>query len=151
MNLSPHFTLAEFLKSSTALRRGIVNVPTAAHIANLMVLCVTVMEPVRLLLGVPLRITSGYRCPELNAAIGGSVSSAHMDARAADFETIGMGLLEAFDRIRHSDIPYDQIIQECGPDGWIHIGIAAKDVKPRGEMLTATGTPGKWLYERVYA
>jgi hypothetical protein len=150
VNLTTHFTLGELTKSALALRQGIDNTPTATQIAALATLCETVLEPVRSLVGVPLRITSGFRCAALNAAVGGSKTSAHMDGRAADIETVGMGLIDAFDVIRHSSIPYDQIIQECGPEGWIHLGIAANGTTPRREMLTATGSPGAWTYTRVY-
>lgn len=156
MRLSTHFSLAEFTRSETALRRGIPNVPTEEHIANLTRLCVEVLEPVRGRMydrygqGTIVRITSGYRAPDLNAAVGGSRTSAHMDGRAADIEVYANGreqnVLDVFAMVRTMGLPLDQLIQECGPSGWNHIGIAPVGAVPRGDLLVATGSPGAWKY-----
>lgn len=147
--LSANFTLAEMTRSETALRKGIANVPTATHIGHLATLCETLLEPIRTLVGQPVRILSGYRCPELNTTVGGAKHSAHLDGRAADFEVGTMNLVTLFDLIRATDLPYDQVIQECGPTGWIHIAIAANGTAPRRQALTATGKPGAWVYVLV--
>lgn len=149
MNLSPNFTLEELSTSEIALRKGLDNRLGEDEIAYLKRLCEELLEPARLLLGVPLHINSGFRSRAVNKAVGGSVMSAHTYGRAADTKPIGLDLLEAFDRLRHSDLPFDQLIQECGPTGWIHIAIAADDIEPRRQALTATGGPGNWKYERV--
>lgn len=146
MNLSEHFTLQELTASGIALRTGLDNTPDAPHVANLTRLCEMLLEPVRSLLGVPLHINSGYRSGLVNAAIGGAMNSAHMEGRAADFVPIGFPLREAFDVLRTSGLPFDQIIFECA--AWIHIAVAPND-SPRKEALTATGGPGSWHYERV--
>lgn len=147
--LSEHFSLEELIFSEVALRKGLDNVPPMTEAANLARLCHTLLEPVRDLLGAPLRIHSGYRSAAVNAAVGGTSSSAHMEGRAADFVPIDLPLLNAFHALRTSPLPFDQIIQECGPSGWIHIAIAREGENPRREMLSATGHPGAWHYERV--
>ena len=148
MDLSPHFTLEKLCFSDTALRIGIGNTPNAGEIDNLRRLCGDLLEPAQSILGVPLVINSGFRCPALNAAVGGATGSAHMDGRAADFKLPnGMVLLDAFDAMRRSSLPYDQIIFECG--AWIHLAIAQVGVDPRRQALKATGKPGAWQYVRV--
>lgn len=147
MNLSTNFTLEEMVRSQTALRLGIDNTPNASQIAHMTVLCASLLEPARTLLGVPLHIDSGFRSTRLNAAVGGAANSAHLDGRAADIVPIGLELHAAFDTLRHSDVPYDQIITEC--DAWIHIAIAADGTKPRRQMLAAKGHAGAWTYEAV--
>lgn len=159
MNLSQHFTLEEMTRSETALRRALINIPNADHIANLTRLCVTVLEPARALLRqhyptCVIRITSGYRSPELNSAIGGSRTSAHMDGRAADIEVLVDGrevsVIEVFTILRGAGLPLDQLIQECGAAGWNHLGIAPAGKAPRGETLLAERTAdGGFTYTRA--
>lgn len=144
LRLSEHFALAEMVRSQTALRRGIANQPNEEVLINLRTLCVTLLEPVRALLGVPIQITSGYRSPLLNRAVGGAMNSAHTDGLAADIIPVGMELREAFDKIRASEISYDQIILEC--DAWIHIALPRHDREPRRQALLAEGRPGAWRY-----
>jgi zinc D-Ala-D-Ala carboxypeptidase len=145
--LSDNFSLDELSMSQMALRLGIDNTPPLDAVMNLVQLCDILLEPIRTLLGVPLHIDSGYRTTAVNAAIGGAKDSAHLEGRAADFVPIGMPLKEAFDRIRMSDLPYDQVIIECG--SWIHVAIARTGAEPRMEALTASGGPGHWTYDRV--
>ncbi len=147
MNLSPHFTLEELSFSEIALRKGLVNTPEASHVANLTDLCQTLLEPIRLILGVPLHVNSAYRSPAVNTAIGGAISSAHLDGRAADIVPIGLALPEAFTAIRIARLPLDQVILEC--NAWIHVSIAPRGRDPRHQALTATGHPGAWHYQPV--
>jgi hypothetical protein len=91
MNLSPHFTLAEFTRSNTAQARGIVNTPPE-EIVQRLVHTAQMLERIRSALGdAPITITSGYRCPELNAAIGSRTSSDHTQGYAADFVAPAFG------------------------------------------------------------
>ena len=69
MRLSEHFSLNELTNSATAAAQGLPNTPDVEALANLSRLATTILEPVRALLGVPCRVTSGYRSPEVNAAI----------------------------------------------------------------------------------
>lgn len=146
MNLSANLTLDEMLRSQTAARRGIPNTPTPSVIARMEVLATTVFEPIRALLGVPLQVNSGYRSPELNKAVGGAKDSAHTRGEAVDIVPLGVPLREAFDAIRRSPILWDQLIEECGPGGWLHVAIAREGAMPRRQCLLATGSPGKWTY-----
>ena len=79
-----HFVLGEFLRSETAERLGINNTPLECHIMRLRNLAVRCLEPIRQALGLPIHVNSGYRCPELNAAVKGVKNSQHMLGEAAD-------------------------------------------------------------------
>ena len=147
MDLSPSFTLEQLTFSSTALRLGLDNTPNAGEISNLGALCDTLLEPAQALLGTTFTVNSGYRSPSLNQAVGGAVGSAHMDGRAADVVPQHLSLQEAFDAIRGSALPFDQVIIEC--NAWIHLAISKSGTEPRHEALKATGGPGHWSYVRV--
>ena len=134
-----HFSWAEVTRSPTARRLKISNgippdlVPNAVYTA-------AQMEAVRSeLTGAPIRINSWYRSPALNAAVGGSKTSAHMKALACDFEPQGWALMDAFHQLSLSSIPFDQLIHEGTRDGadWIHIGFTVGT--PRREVLRARG------------
>lgn len=119
--LSPHFWLSEFLRSDTAIRRGIPNVPTPQQVENLRVLCVDLLEPIREHFG-PIRINSGFRCRELNTALSGASStSVHPDGNAADFDPINpkVTFKQVINWVIEKDLPYDQVIYE---GTWLHIG-----------------------------
>ena len=90
MQLSSHFELNELIVSELAARRGIANDPTPEVIDNLRRLCQSVLEPLRVKLGRPVVITSGYRCAALNSAVGGSPTSHHVLGRAADVLVPGL-------------------------------------------------------------
>lgn len=148
MLLSPHFSLEELTFSQAAVRLGIDNTPDAEEIANLRHLCDELLEPARLVLGVPLHVDSGYRSIKVNAQVGGDSASAHMYGRAADIIPINMSISEAFDRLRKDiTLPYDKIIFEC--KAWIHIAIPPLGLRARRIAETATGHPGAWKYQLV--
>lgn len=84
MKLSPHFTLAEMTASSTAARLKLPNTP-APELMPRLVLLAEMMERIRATLNVPITITSGYRSPPVNRAVGGVTSSDHAQGHAADF------------------------------------------------------------------
>lgn len=147
--LGPYFTLAELLRSDTAVRRGIDNVPKAAEMDNLRNILAPGLTRVREVLGAPVFVTSGYRSPTLNQAIGGSANSQHSQGLAADFVAPAFGspravvkyLLEHEERVR-----WDQLIFE---GTWVHVSFAARE--PRGEVLTAHFTAGQVTYSRGLA
>jgi zinc D-Ala-D-Ala carboxypeptidase len=141
--LSPHFTLAELVASQTAARKGIPNIPGPAEIRALTLLCENVLEPVRAHYGVPVLISSGYRCRRLNVAIGGSASSQHCAGEAADFEVTGVSNL-AVCRWIHANLNYDQLIYEFGEAGWVHASWSA--ARMRNQELTATKRRGGTHY-----
>jgi hypothetical protein len=148
VNLTTHFTLEELVHSRTADAQGIPNNPDLTILGNLSRLCQIALEPVRALLGGPVRISSGYRCPALNAAVGGSATSAHMDGRAADLTSVDFDVPATFEKIRVSDVPYDQLIVEStrSGDSWVHLGIARDGEVPRRQALSASGDPGAMTY-----
>ena len=84
MKESKYFRLEELLKSDKALAAQIENLPSWKDVDNLLDLAVLVLDPIREAWGQPLIITSGYRSPQLNAAVGGVPTSAHMDGCAVD-------------------------------------------------------------------
>lgn len=84
IQLTPHFRLSEFLRSSTATARKIDNTPSLDVVSNLQQLCVNVLEPMREHVGQAVVISSGYRSPALNKAVGGSSTSQHMTGEACD-------------------------------------------------------------------
>lgn len=117
--LTEHFSLNELIRSSTASRRGIRNTPTPAIITSLTLLCQNVLEPVRLHYGRPVIITSGYRSPALNKAIGGSSTSQHCKGEAADFTVVGQSNMDVC-RWIVDNLAFDQLIYEYGEAGWVH-------------------------------
>lgn len=116
-----HFTIAELTRSATARRLGIDNTPPASAVKALTALVDDVLDPLRDAWGGPIRVNSGYRCPELNKAVGGTPSSQHQHGEAAD---ITVGSRSANRRllalIKRLDLPVDQCIDEKGCR-WIHV------------------------------
>lgn len=146
MNLSKHFTLQELIRSQAATRRGISNIPDKQTAENLARLCTLILEPMRMRLSRPVLITSGYRCPELNALIGGSPTSQHMKGQAADLHVEGMTASELFHWIVDvSSLPYDQVIEEFGE--WVHVSWSEH---PRHMALVAfKNDEGETEYRRI--
>lgn len=140
MQLSEHFTLEEFLRSDRAKVRGIDNTPTPEIVENLKGLAER-MERVRVILGHPITILSGYRCSELNAAVGGSKKSAHMDGYACDFVCPMFGSAELVARrLDSAGLVFDQLIFE---QSWVHVSV---DPRMRRVVMTAHFADGKASY-----
>ncbi len=131
MNLSPHFTLAEFTVSDTAERKGIDNTPPPDVMPALQKTAQG-MEAVRIRLGgAPILVTSGYRSLELNRAIGSRDTSQHVKGEACDFICPRFGTPRmVVDALKDSGIEFDQLILEFGR--WVHISFAGK---PRHHVL----------------
>jgi len=110
MNLSKNFTLEELIRSATAERMGVKNVPGDAETENLRNLCARVLQPVRDSLKAPIRISSGYRCPALNKAVGGVETSQHLRGEAADIAADGYTARELFNHILSMNLEFDQMI-----------------------------------------
>ena len=150
MNLTRNFSLLELTKSDTAIRRGIDNNPNADQVEKLKLLCENILQPVRDHFG-RVKVTSGFRSPELCTAIGSSVNSQHARAEAADFECPGVDNAELADWI-HRELPYDQLILEFYTpgepnSGWIHCSWIA--AQPRASFLHAYRSEGKTKYKPV--
>ena len=108
MNLSRNFTLQELIKSDTAIRLNIDNNPNGDQIDKLKQLCENVLQPVRDQFG-RVKVTSGFRSPELCRAIGSSENSQHAKAEAADFEVLGVDNAEAVS-YTHLTLPTKRIV-----------------------------------------
>jgi hypothetical protein len=137
VNLTPHFTLAELTRSDAADRLGLKNAPAGDHLQNLRTLALG-LEWARAILGGPLKITSGYRNPEVNQAVGGVANSDHALGFAADIIPSGKGVLEAAKLLAASPLVFDQLIHESGR-GIIHLSFAPR---MRRQVLTQKGGPG---------
>lgn len=130
MLLTPHFALLEFTESATAKKHGIVNEPPAEAVVNLMQLCLHTLEPLREALGLPVIITSGYRCKALNERIvHHSRKSQHVEGRAADFYVAGASrrelLIKAFRLIiTDESIDFDQLILY---PSFIHVSYVSRE------------------------
>ncbi len=144
MKLSPNFELSELLHSQEAIRRGIDNTPTSTIVAELQRLAQLILQPLRDHVGRPIVISSGYRSPALNVAVGGARESAHMQGRAADITVPGMKPREVCLAIVELGLPFDQVISEGG--AWCHVAIAGPGARPRREQLTAIFGPGGVTY-----
>lgn len=149
--LSPHFTLREFVRSATATKLRINNEPPPAVLKNLFLLA-QFCEQVRAELGgVPMLVSSGYRCTQLNMAVGGVVNSSHLSGLACDFIAPGFGPVFAVcQKLENSTLAFDQLILEYSASAvWVHIGIAANGTTPRRQVLTidSHGTrTGLWMH-----
>ena len=128
MKLSKNFALSEITHSNTAKRLGINNEPTEIHLQNMQHLVDNLLQPLRDDVG-PIRISSGYRNPSLNRAIGGSSSSQHCKGQALDIQFWQMGEMNnkvLYDWILKSGLEFDQMINEFD-FAWIHISLKAED------------------------
>ena len=137
MKLSKNFTLSEIIHSNTAKRLGINNAPNKEHLKNMQVLVRDLIQPIRDALG-PIRISSGYRNPELNRAIGGSSKSQHCKGEALDLQYWSKGKMcnkEIYDWVVKSGIEFDQMINEFDYS-WIHISLKSNG-KNRKQILEA--------------
>tara|TARA_R100000734_G_C3315408_1_gene107349 strand:+ start:1291 stop:1833 length:543 start_codon:yes stop_codon:yes gene_type:complete len=150
---SKYFTLEELVRSETATRQGINNKPSKAQEVQLRDICKHILDPIREHFGVPIRVTSGYRCPKLNEAIGGSTKSQHMAKNgdcAVDFKFLGnsVDLQECFNWItKDSNLNFDQCISEFLPNGWIHISYVSAGKPNRKKVTVATKVKGKTVYK----
>ena len=128
MKLSKNFALSEITHSNTAKRLGIDNEPTETHLQNMQHLVDNLIQPLRDSVG-PIRVSSGYRNPALNRAIGGSSSSQHCKGEALDLQFWQMGKMMnelIYEWILDSGLEFDQMINEFD-FAWIHISLKAKD------------------------
>jgi len=123
--LSEHLSLEEFIHSDTANSKGIDNSLPDNLLEAAKYTAVNLFEPIRALLGVPIKINSGYRCIELNTAVRGVPTSQHTKAQALDMVPKGLTIAQAFERLEKSDLVWDQLICEHDSNNnmWIHASI----------------------------
>jgi len=148
MQLTNNFSLAEMVKSDTALRHDMDNTPGEAEIANLKTLCEKVLQPVRDHFQTGVKVNSGFRHPEVNAKVGGSKTSDHCKGQAADIEIPGIANADLAVWIM-DNLDYTQLILEFYtlgvPDsGWVHVSYDPANLKKQN--LTATKRDGKTVY-----
>jgi zinc D-Ala-D-Ala carboxypeptidase len=147
MNLSPHFTLAEFTRSEYAQRKGLDNsipdnlMSNAKRIAML-------MEQVRSILGNKITVVNSmYRSPAVNKSVGGAKTSYHLKALACDFvcPSFGSPYDIAFRLHLDTKLIYDQLIYE---GTWVHIGLADELKTPRMQVMTMKVVNKKVVYPK---
>lgn len=151
MQLSKNFHLSEFTQSEIATRKGLDNTPTPAIIKNLEILVKNVFQPLREMLEKPVIISSGYRSPGVNSAVGGSSNSQHMFGEAADCTVPGIDNKDLALYIKNH-LPFDQLILEFYEDGkpssgWVHVSY--REGRLRKQFLRAKLVNGKTAYEEM--
>ena len=129
-NVTMHFTMEELYASATATAKGINNKPSVQQMINLVYLCAYVLEPLRVAMNEPIKIGSGFRCQQLNKAVGGVYNSQHMKGQAADL-CIDGDLQKGrkwFNYIKNH-LPFDQLIWEHNSKGtyWVHVSFVYPD------------------------
>lgn len=149
MQLSKNLTLAEVIRSETAKRRGLSNMPTEEHIENFKKLAENVFQPIRDHFGVPIHISSGYRSVALNKAIKGSSTSQHCSGEAIDIDMDATSITnkQIFDYIK-DNLEFDQLIWEFGTDtnpDWVHVSYESTG-KQRKQILRAKKSGNKTTY-----
>jgi len=148
MQLTNNFSLAEMVKSETALRHDMDNTPGETEIENLKQLCEQVLQPVREHFKTGVKVNSGFRHPEVNAKVGGSKTSDHCKGQAADIEIPGIPNADLAIWIM-DNLQYTQLILEFYtpgiPDsGWVHVSYDPANLKKQN--LTAVKKDGKTVY-----
>lgn len=129
-----YFRLSEFINSATAKRLGIDNTPTFEVVDNLNRLAVY-LDGIRAKLGKPILISSGYRCPMLNKAVGGVVNSQHLKGLAADLVCADM---ESLEKVLRETGGFDQLIKEHRKGStsfWFHVSICNRNENPRQQII----------------
>lgn len=128
MQLTPHFSLEELTVTSHKKYQELNLSDAKANIGKMYFLA-GFCEAIREIIGRPMIISSGYRCPELNKAVGGTLFSQHQLAEAVDFTCKTLQPKTLFDRIRKSGLKYEQLILEQNKDGskkWVHVSIGSR-------------------------
>lgn len=136
MQLSKNFSLAEL----TVTRVNAPNNPRPAEVERLRALVVNVLQPLRDVLGKPIIVTSGYRSAQVNARVGGVMTSQHSLGEAADIYVEGVTPLKLAEIIRDMRLPYDQLIRE---PTWVHVSYGRRH---RRQLLTMRVIGGKTTY-----
>lgn len=129
-----YFSLAEFIYSATAKCLNIDNTPTFEIVDNLNRLA-DYLDNIREKLGRPILVSSGYRCPVLNKAVGGVANSQHQKGLAADLVCADMVKLES---VLRETGGFDQLIKEHRKGSkkyWLHVSVCARNGKPRNQIM----------------
>lgn len=120
---APNFQYIEFVRSNTAQRFNVPNNPTKTQWQNIEYLAQSVLQPIRNKFG-PIRINSGFRSPEVNKKVGGSLTSFHSHGMAADVIPLTSGVTN-MDLLVYvfNELPFTELIYEFPPQGWVHVGL----------------------------
>ena len=136
VKLSTHFSLAEMCDSASAVKLGITNLPQKEeYLTSLKYICINMLEPVRARYGAPIKVTSGYRCKQLNAAIGGATKSQHCLGQAVDVmgqSPLDTVLLYVYLRCTNFD---QLILEQKGNSTWVHVSCKINAVANRHMSL----------------
>lgn len=152
MTLTKNFSLAELIEAGSARRLGLDEQfnPPAEIVCHLNELAHHVLQPLRDHFGQSITVTSGYRSPKVNKAVGGAANSDHLYGYAADIQLWKDGVncnQQIFDAVLKLKLPFRQMIDEFGSEtepAWIHISYNAKDLKR--QCLRARKVGGKTIY-----
>jgi len=151
MNISEHISMKEALRSNTAKRLGIDNMPDNETLITMQITAEHIFEPLRYKFSEPIYISSFYRSPELNKAIGGSASSQHCKGEAIDIDDVYSKATNAdfFNYIKNH-LEFDQLIWEFGDDknpAWVHVSYSLG--KNRMRILKAIKENGRTKYINI--
>ena len=148
MVISQHVTLGELIRSESAKRHGISNMPTPEHIENLKAICEHIFEPIRAEFRVPIYISSAYRSKDLNKLVKGSSTSQHCKGEALDLDMDGhshsVTNKDIFDFIV-AKLPFDQVINEFNY-AWVHVSYKANGPQRHQVLRAVKNNSGGTIY-----
>lgn len=149
MQLSKNLSLSEMIRSESAKRKNMSNMPSDVHLANMKKLATNVFQPIREHFNQPIHISSGYRSLALNKAIKGAATSQHCSGEAIDIDMDGTSITNAqiFNYIK-DNLVFDQLIWEFGTDknpDWVHVSYESNG-EQRKQILKAIKKNGKTSY-----
>jgi zinc D-Ala-D-Ala carboxypeptidase len=148
MQLTSNFSLAELVKSETALRHDMDNTPGETEIENLKQLCEQVLQPVRNHFKTGVKVNSGFRHPEVNTKVGGSKTSDHCKGQAADIEIPGIPNADLaiwmMDNLQYTQLILEFYTPGIPDSGWVHVSYDPANLKKQN--LTAVKKDGKTVY-----
>jgi len=150
--ISKHISYKEGIKSNTAMRLNIDNIPNDYQLANMYAVALNLFEPLREWVGGPIKINSFFRSPDLNTAIGGSSKSQHCEGRAIDIDDTFKYKTNAemYNYIKEN-LNFDQLIWEFGNDtnpDWVHVSYVSNE-QNRNRCLKAERVEGKAMYSII--
>jgi len=155
VKLSKNLSLAEATKSLTAKRLGIDNTPDEWVTENLRQVAINIFQPVRDAFRNPIYVSSGYRSADLNAAIGGSKRSQHVEGRALDLDADvygGCTNSQIFNYIKEN-LEFDQLIWEFGDESnpdWVHVSFIYDGDNRKRCLKACRDDKGKVYYEVIF-
>tara|TARA_R110000744_G_scaffold170971_1_gene289322 strand:+ start:343 stop:801 length:459 start_codon:yes stop_codon:yes gene_type:complete len=152
MKISKHISYREAVRSNTASRRGIDNIPSPVVLMKMENTADNLFEPLRDWVGGAIKVNSFYRCKALNTAIGGAKYSQHMKGEAIDIDdTFGYKTnAEMFNYIK-DNLSFDQLIWEFGNSNnpaWLHVSYVSVE-ENRGKVTIAYNEGGKVIYRHI--